>query len=104
MHLPSQCVCIHTEGCVCARDTELEQSNGGTHNHTLVRASQAAVEISLDAYLVFRVQATFVAQIDSATYLGPHQFPNPPAPPHPTNPHPPSHVSREIINHSFICV
>lgn len=97
MHLPSQCVCIHTEGCVCARDTELEQSNGRTHNHTLVRAFQAAVEISLHAYLVFRVQAIFVAQIDSAAYLIPHQFHNPPTPSS-------RHVSREIIDGSFIHV
>lgn len=52
MHLPSQYVCIHTQGCVCARDTE--QSKEGMHNHTLVQDFQTTLEISLHAYLVFQ--------------------------------------------------
>lgn len=52
MHLPSQRVCIHTQGCVCARAAE--QSKERMHNHTLVQDFPTTLEISLHAYLVFQ--------------------------------------------------
>lgn len=85
MHLPSQCVCIHIQGCVCARDTE--QSKERMHNHTLVQDFLDYTRNFITCLPGVPVQAIFVEQIDLAAYLIPHQFHISP-------------TSREIINDS----
>lgn len=86
---------VFTPSCVREKDTKLEQSNERMHNHTLVRAFQAAEEISLHAYLVFLLQAIFLHR---SSWLIPHQFHNSSLP---STPPTATCHGRSYIIHSF---